>query len=75
MGDFNIMKNVAHIAAQLYLLLDTDLDEKSFLEKFNIDSIVGCKLQLTTPDGSVHNVAFANVTGFDIEDFEDNNEK
>lgn len=69
------MKNMAHIAAHLQLLLETDLDKESFLTKFNLDTLVGCKFQLITPDGSVHNASFADLTGFELEEFENNREQ
>lgn len=68
------MKNIAHIAAQLNLLLETELDKESFLKNFNIETLVGCKVQLITPDGSVHNASFADLTGLDLEEFENNRE-
>ncbi len=69
------MKNIAQFFAQFNLLFETSQSEDFLLANFNPDVIVGAKVQITLPDGSVHTTSIAGINEFSLEDFENNSEE
>jgi hypothetical protein len=68
------MKNVAQFNAQFHLLVETSQSEDFLVTNFNPDVIIGAKVEITLPDGSVHKASFADLTGLELVDFENNSD-
>jgi hypothetical protein len=66
------MSNIAHVNASFYLRIETELTEEEYFNKFDKETIVASKVELTLPDGSVHKVSLADILTFDTEEFEEN---
>jgi hypothetical protein len=64
--------NLAHVLASFYLLFETDLAEQSFKEIYSKELIVGSKVSVTLPDGTVHSASLADLIDLKVEEFEDN---
>jgi lipoate-protein ligase A len=63
--------NQAQGLATLYLIKDTEMDEKTFYEVFQKDNIVGIKpLEVTLSNGSVHKFSVADIFDLIFEQFE-----
>jgi hypothetical protein len=69
------MNNAAHVLASFYLILDTAMNLEEFQNKFSIETIVGSKVEITLPDGSVHKVSFSALTEFEISEFIGNDDE
>jgi hypothetical protein len=69
------MKNVAQFIAQFHLLVETSQSEDFLVTNFNPDVIIGAKVEITLPDGSVVKASFADLTGLELVDFENSNDE
>jgi hypothetical protein len=69
------VKNEVQGTATLHLIMNTDMDEETFTNKFHEDNIIDVKVQVTLSDGSVHMIdAYLNGLGW-IEYLNYKNEK
>ncbi|RYI30521.1 hypothetical protein EVU96_08895 [Bacillus infantis] len=69
------MKNIAQFLAQFHLLFETSQNENALLANFHPDVIVGAKVEITLPDGSVHTTSIAGINEMKLVDFENNSEE
>ncbi|MGD6876915.1 hypothetical protein [Bacillus infantis] len=69
------MKNIAQFLAQFHLVLETSQNEDFLLTNFHPEVIIGAKVEITLPDGSVHTSSIAAVNEIDLVDFENNGEE
>lgn len=66
------MKNTAHVQATFYLMFKTELDEEEYQNKFNEETLVGSKVEITLPDGRTYQACLSDLVGWDKVDFEEN---
>ncbi|MEH7116129.1 hypothetical protein V7128_01720 [Neobacillus vireti] len=64
------MKNQAQGTISMYLVKNTDMDDEEFQRKLHIRNIVGAKLTITSSDGEVHNIDFADVLNIQWDTFD-----
>ncbi|PLR72221.1 hypothetical protein [Bacillus sp. UMB0728] len=69
------MKNIAQIVAQLHMVFETSLSEDSLLNSFHPDVIIGAKVEITLPDGSVHTTSIATINELSHVSYENNSDE
>lgn len=67
--------NTAHVLTSFYLMFNTDLSLEEFQNKFDLETIIGSKIEFTLPDGSVHTATFASLEEMKIDEFEESEDK
>lgn len=66
------MKNTAHVQATFYLMFKTELDEEEYQSKFNEETLVGSKVEITLPNGCTYQACLSDLIGWEKVDFEEN---
>lgn len=66
------MKNQVQGISSIYLMHETEFDEKTFVTKFDSSLIVGAELIVTLQDGSLHNFSVMDFLEINWTSFIDN---